>query len=288
MGKIATNYNEQIKILKSRGMILDLEESKIKEILLDIGYYRLGFYWHPFEKDKNHNFKENTKFSNVVSLYYLDVDLRNILIKFINRIEINFRTKIVYYVSNSNKNSPVWFIDSKVLKEDFIKNIDKHYTEDFKNNNKQIKLHHLKYINDKYAPAWKTIELFTFGAILKIYKSLVDENLQKRISEIYGIRNISKFINFMETIVFIRNQCAHTSVLFDLKTPRGISVFPDIKFNDRFSIDSCIKIIYFILEKISIERRNEMEKNINEIFNNYKNNTDIKRIIETKTCYVYK
>ncbi len=44
MGKTATNTIKQIQHLKDRGMDLDYEESKIKEILLDIGYYRLGFY----------------------------------------------------------------------------------------------------------------------------------------------------------------------------------------------------------------------------------------------------
>lgn len=53
MADKATSVEDQIKKLSERGMDLDLEELKIKEILLDIGYYRLGFYWHPFELTKN-------------------------------------------------------------------------------------------------------------------------------------------------------------------------------------------------------------------------------------------
>lgn len=55
MGNIATDFAQQIEKLASRGMKFDLKEDKIKEHLLDIGYYRLGFYWCPFT-DKNHNF----------------------------------------------------------------------------------------------------------------------------------------------------------------------------------------------------------------------------------------
>ena len=62
----------------------DGDIEKAKEILLDIGYYRLGFYWHPFEVDKDHNLKQGTKFSDVVKLYYLDVDLKHILLKALN------------------------------------------------------------------------------------------------------------------------------------------------------------------------------------------------------------
>jgi len=172
MGKTATSFTNQIQILRDRGMDLDLPEEKIKEILLDIGYYRLGFYWNPFEKNKSHEFNEGTKFSDVVKLYYLDVDLRNILSRYINRIEINFRTKVVYYVSNKYKTSSTWFIDPIVMNSKFIGTINDYYNDKFKNNNRTIQLHHRKYLKDIYAPAWKTLEFFTFGSITKIFKSL--------------------------------------------------------------------------------------------------------------------
>lgn len=76
MANIATSIEDQIVKLRKRGMTIDLDDAKISEVLLDIGYYRLGFYWHPFEIDNDHNFKEGTKFSDVLDLYYLDVDLR--------------------------------------------------------------------------------------------------------------------------------------------------------------------------------------------------------------------
>ena len=42
MGQKATNLAEQIELLRKRGMILDFDTKKTEEILLDIGYYRLG------------------------------------------------------------------------------------------------------------------------------------------------------------------------------------------------------------------------------------------------------
>jgi abortive infection bacteriophage resistance protein len=93
MGQKATSISEQILKLKDRGMVFDCEEAKIKEHLLDIGYYRLGFYWKPFEIDENHNFQEGTKFSDVITLYYLDVDLRNILNKYLTIHELITKDK---------------------------------------------------------------------------------------------------------------------------------------------------------------------------------------------------
>lgn len=40
MMKSATTIDEQLKLLKSRGLIIK-DENKVREILLDIGYYRL-------------------------------------------------------------------------------------------------------------------------------------------------------------------------------------------------------------------------------------------------------
>ena len=286
MGQKATNTIEQIKLLKTRGMILDFDEKKIKEFLLDIGYYRLGFYWSPFEIDKSHNFKKGTKFSDIIKLYYLDVDLRNILAKYINRIEINFRTKLVYYVSNKYKESPTWFADQAIVNNNIIDNLPKFYNGKFIKLNKPIKKHHDKYINDKYAPAWKTLEFFTFGTILNIYRNLKDENIKTRISESFGIKNIKKFINLIETIILIRNNCAHGDVLFDFNTPKGISVLPQIDLNnDRNSMYSCIKVIYYFLGTISDNRKVEMHNKITEIFESFDDNENIKGIIKNSIKY---
>ncbi|MCU4166109.1 Abi family protein [Carboxylicivirga caseinilyticus] len=289
MGKIATNTDIQIKILTKRGMILDYDESKIKEFLLDIGYYRLGFYWNPFEKDGNHNFVENTKFSDVIKLYYLDVDLRNILSKYLNRIEVNFRTKVVYYASNKHKDSPTWFADPSIVNREVIDKIGDYYHENFIRSNKPIKNHHKKYINDKYAPAWKTIEFFTFGTVLSIFRNLKNNEIQERISKEFGILNLSKFINLLEKVILVRNICAHGGILFDMRTPKGLSVLPDITYNnkDRSSLDSCIKVISFLIKQISVNRHEELTMEIRELFESHKENDLLKSIIENKINYVY-
>lgn len=288
MGKKASTIEQQIAILKKRGMVFDCGEEKAKEILLDIGYYRLGFYWFPFEKDKEHNFKKDATFSSVINLYYLDVDLRNILLKYLKRIEVNFRTKIIYFVSNKHVEDPFWYSNPKIMASWFISKLDtKLYTDKFKDDNKQIKLHHLKYRNHIYAPAWKTFEFLTFGAIVTIFRALKNDELKKEISKIYGLNNLKTFINFIHTIKFIRNICAHAGVLFDLNFPQGIYKIPRTKFNNNNnqSLDAGIKTISFILNNISEDRCKDMNTEISNLFNEYKNDKNIKQIITDKIGY---
>jgi abortive infection bacteriophage resistance protein len=285
--KQATTVEQQIKTLEDRGMSIDLSEDKAKEILSDIGYFRLGFYCFPFEitypdrKNRTHQYKQGTKFSDVVSLYYFDVDLRNVLSRYINRIEINFRTNIVYRVSNQYRSCNTWFVDPVVMRKDFIDKFDTElYTENFKKN-PIIKNHHKKYINDKYAPAWKTLEFFTFGAMMKVFKNLKDFQLKQTISLQYNIRNVDIFENYFRAIVEIRNLCAHGSVLFDhkLTIPLRQGIALKIDNQNKNKLFSGIKIAHYFIRKISENRAKEMENEIDKLFDNLNDSTFVKGLI---------
>lgn len=109
------------------------------------------------------------------------------------RLEINFRTKMIYYFSNKYKTSLTWFADDSVVLKEFINNLHKIYDDKFKTNNKVIKKHHKKYINHIHAPARKTLEFFTFGTNLNLYRNLKSDDIQKRISKTFEIENPEKF-----------------------------------------------------------------------------------------------
>ena len=285
--KQATTVEQQIKTLKSRGMQIDIDEEKAKEILNDIGYFRLSFYCFPFEtsypnkKHRTHEYKQGSKFSDVVNLYYLDVDLRNLLLKYLNRIEINFRTKVVYFVSNQYVNCNAWFVDPTVMESVFIDKFDTElYTEKFKKN-PIIKNHHKKYINDKYAPAWKTLEFFTFGAVFNVFKNLKDKLLKQNISLQYGVRNVDTFENYFRAVVELRNLCAHGSVLFDhkLTIPLRQGIALKVDNQNKNTIFSAITILHFLLERISINRANDMKNEINKLFDKFINSHTISELI---------
>ena len=103
MNKTATTLDEQIVLLSSRGVEITCIE-KAKECLLDIGYFRLCSYLFPFEKsyprykNRTHEVIDGTKLSDAVALYYFDFDLRNILNRYISRIEVSLRTYITYTI----------------------------------------------------------------------------------------------------------------------------------------------------------------------------------------------
>lgn len=261
--------------------------------MLDIGYFRLGFYCFPFEKDypqkvnRTHIYNEGTIFEDVVKLYYFDFDLRNLLMRYINRIEINFRTYLTYSVSNKYKDSPTWFADPAIMNIQYANTFEtKVYDETFRNT-PVIKRHHQHHINDKYAPAWKTIEFMTFGSILKLYSNLRSDIIKSGIARYYGIKSVNVFLNYMETIKVIRNTCAHGGVLFDISLPLSIKNGPAglLDGTNKNNLKGAILVISYILRQISENRADEMGLKIDQLFNSDNHTQLVKEIIEKCSGY---
>lgn len=264
MIKRATTLEEQVSLLRERGVEITCEE-KAKECLLDIGYFRLCSYLFPFEKsypnlsNRTHEVVPGTKLSDAVALYYFDFDLRNILNRYISRIEVALRTYITYKLSNKYKNSPTWFVDPGVMKAQYIHGFDDIYEAIKKKS--VIKRHHQKYINDKYAPAWKTVEFMTFGNIESLYLNLKDPADKLDICRHFGVNQTAVFENYIKTIRTLRNTCAHGGVLFDMRLPMSIKNgpaghFPRLNSNN---LSSSLKVVEFVLGKLSENRLLEMK-----------------------------
>ena len=76
------SINEQILLLKSRGMIFN-REAEASWLLRDFNYYNIiNGYKDPFLSSED-TFKKNTSFEEVYSLYMFDKKLKDIFLKYI-------------------------------------------------------------------------------------------------------------------------------------------------------------------------------------------------------------
>lgn len=283
MGSIATDVESQIKLLESRGLIIK-NHDKAKETLLDIGYYRLGFYLFYFQ-DSDHNFEEDICIDDIVDLYYFDFDIKMLLLRYIYRIEVHFRTQLVYHVSNFYKANNAWYVDPKIVNNDILKEFNNIYYI-LKTNNRTLIKHHTKYPGDSFAPAWKVFEFFTFGQTFKFYTNLKNAELKKKIAGVYGFRDVELLNNYMLAIINIRNICSHNGVLFDFNQPTGIKRIPNLKYRfqtgNTTNLTASIRLILYILSKVSINRADELERNLKEEFKKGKAKSLVDRMITNK------
>lgn len=287
MGKEATTIEEQIALLQSRGLVLDCEIEKVKETLLDIGYYRLGFYTFYFQDPESHRFISEVKFNDIIKLYYFDFDMKMLILRYIYRIEVHFRTQLLYYASNHYKENNTWYVDPKIIDNSILKEFNTIYFI-LKTKNKSLIKHHVKYPSD-FAPAWKVFEFLTFGQIYKLFSNLKNVELKKQISGIYGFRDVSLLDNYLISIINIRNICSHNGVLFDYNQPIGIRRIPNLKYRimngNTANLNASLRLLLFMLSKVSKNRANDLEQEIKQIIENAKRNELVKNIINSKIMF---
>lgn len=208
-----------MSMLKNRGLLFDDEQAAV-ECLKIISYFRLANYWKPMESDKmNHVFKPKSKFENVVTLYNFDKELRTLIFSAIQSIEIALRTKVIQIVSSNC--GAFWFADESLFSNVTIfskclSNIE----EELKRSKEDFLIEHFaKYDTPPYPPAWKTLEVSSFGTLSKLYCNLADNNLKKQIAREFGLPQHLYLESWIKSLSVLRNCIAHHARIWNRKYP---------------------------------------------------------------------
>ena len=228
-----TTVPEQIQLLKSRGLTID-DENLAVQYLSHVSYYRLGEYWYSLQSDKeNHIFKPQSVFSDVIFLYEFDRELRMLLFDVIERIEISLRTKLIYHLSHEF--GPWWFQNFELFTDNLalVKTLANIEEEISRSKEKYIKDHFKKHKDDqRFPPAWKTLEQTSFGSLSKLYGNLKNTIKSKDLIAVeLGAVNHTYLPSWLQSIAQIRNYCAHHSRLWNKNLPGSPKLLSKPPFN---------------------------------------------------------
>lgn len=195
--------SESLTNFKDNGLVIDINTGVAEMILSNIGAYHFGFYLSIFEQ-KYPNIKDNrdyklhkdTKFSDVLSVYQIDRAISELITHYLYILEKDFKTKLLYHVYAKYPTIDAWYLDDTVVSltvkgRENLENIYKH----MKDKSKILKEHHKNYGPDN-APAYKALEIFSFGQLHKIYSYLKDKDLKKDIAKEYDFNGfrVSNFV----------------------------------------------------------------------------------------------
>lgn len=278
--KPALSISDQIRQLQSRGLIVN-NNALCEHYLFNVGYYRLSGYWYSMLSDKvNHIFKPNSTFENVVAIYQFDRELRLLLFDIIERIEIALRTKMIYYLSHEI--NPWWFENVMNFKDpkahaQTIVSIDRELSQ---TKEEFIKQHYIKYKSDtRRPPAWKTLNIASFGTISKLYGNLSDRLQSKdTIAKDFGTVNKSYLPSWLQTISQIRNICAHHARLWNKNLPGRPKLLPKPPYKWLINVPPtqeqyklyihicCMKYMFDL-----VDTNNQISLKLQDLFNRYPN-----------------
>ena len=182
MNKPAYTINDQISLLKQRGMLFR-NETQASECLRNISYYRLKGYWWDMQHDySQHVFKPDTYFEDVIERYEFDRQLRLILFDAIERIEIAVRAKMIHHLSISYGGlwylNPVYFETALHTKEGMSKTTHLHTLDELYKEYHRSQEIFVRDQKNRYPgqnpDAWKILEVASMGTLSKLYKSLMN------------------------------------------------------------------------------------------------------------------
>jgi abortive infection bacteriophage resistance protein len=233
------------------------------------------------QSDKvNHLFKPNSTFENVIAIYDFDRELRILVFDAIERFEIAFRTKLIYHLSHEI--SPWWFESSTFFRNavehtETLLSIDRELGQ-----SKEVFIieHYKKYHTDiRRPPAWKTLEVASFGNISKLYGNLLPSvGAKDIIANEFGTVNHSFLPSWLQSIAQIRNICAHHGRLWNKNLPgrpkllsnppyAWINIVPPASEHFMLYVHLCC--IKYLLDRVTSQNR--FSQKLKSLFSQYPN-----------------
>ena len=209
------SLQQQIDILKQRGLFIENEE-EAKNALDSISYFRLAGYWRLMEIDRQqHTFKPGARFSQILSLYRFDEELRILLFSAIQHIEVAVRARMIRIFAE--RHGAFWFMEPTLAENSnlFANNLRNLQEELSRSEDEFIQEHSQKYDEPTMPPVWKTMEVASMGTLSKLYSNMDDSAAKKAVSRSFGIPKFEYMRSWLRCVTVIRNICAHHARLWN-------------------------------------------------------------------------
>lgn len=207
---------QQIAHLLSGGMSI-ADPQRAAERLSHVSYYRLSGYWHMWKNRSSGSatkFVPGTTFDAVRDLYSFDRDLRRLVARATEHVEVALRGSWAYNLAHQG--GPHAFLDPTLYSDRTrFHELEQKLALDAQQSRETHMVHYrVTYSQPMIPPVWMAVEIMTFGQLSRWYSLLGDSGLRNRIAAPFGL-NEHVFVSIIKHIVVVRNVCSHHSRLWN-------------------------------------------------------------------------
>lgn len=226
LNKTFKSLDEQIEILRSKGLIVD-DYDFTKDILLRENYFFISGYRHVFLRStKDRMYITGTHFREVYALFTFDRQIRNIMFKNIMIIENNTKSIFSYQLSKKYGYRERDYLNPKNFNT--AREKSRQVNDLLRKMKRQIRVNGQQHSATKhyadnygYIPLWIVVKVLSFGIVSELYTIMKNED-QVEIAQIYGLSTEDLTV-YLQILSNFRNLCAHEDILYDHKTQKGIN-----------------------------------------------------------------
>ena len=282
MLKKPMTLDEQLKKLENQGILI-VDKDKAKRILTEIHYYRFTGYALQYRIDEHKSsYIDGVTFENIYNIYMFDKELRDVLHKYIECVEVYYRSLISYHFSiakcmdsphdqHYDENNFYNKAGYAKIMDDFINKEQNYYIDSL------IVKHHKQKYNNKM-PLWVIVELMSFSHVSMLYSAMYNSE-KDLISAAVGTKS-QLLKNHLHCLSVLRNKCAHAARLYNTEFN------PPAKFNSNFlrknpeirnnSLFAYIMVLIMHLPDVRLKETLILE--IKQLVNKYKVDIDLEKI----------
>ena len=236
MEKPFRTIDEQIDILRSRGIVIDDIETA-RKALETISYYRLSGYSYPFRqydkesRTRSDQFSPNTHLEQILALYRFDERLRTTTFQELSRIEVGLRALIGYTLGTEH---PYLHLASLRLGPSGFNKENNHETDEYRRwissynrNLRRSQEDFIQHYKSEYSgklPIWVAVHILEWGQLAMLFK-MAPIHCQDSIASSLQLSR-PQVNSWLENLRILRNICAHQGRLFN-RTLRQVKLPQD-------------------------------------------------------------
>jgi abortive infection bacteriophage resistance protein len=248
--KVFKTYDEQISLLRSRGLCI-ADVNAATRILADDNYYNVingykALFVDGKDAEGNDFFKTGADFSEVCALFQFDTAMRNSCLERILEVEQHLKSVIAYefsqryghrhpdYLNRRNFDAitdpkpqpwhtPKWLTDeewsgsppatrTKTYADGMIEVVASAIEEAHSIHNSSIRHYESEY---GYLPLWVLVNIFTMGTTSKFYRCMHSED-RKLVADRFCVDQGVLF-NLVQPLTLFRNCCAHGARFYEFE-----------------------------------------------------------------------
>lgn len=271
--KKPTSFEEQVKILESRGVIVKDRDAAVR-FLSRVNYYRFTSYLLTYRNQDGRTYRP-VDFQTIVNIYLFDQELRALSFNMIEDIEIFLRTQLAYYSAHHYGSEGYRYQANFNSNHNHAKYIAKLRQCIRENAQNPVVKHHRAKYNGHY-PIWVIVEFFSIGLLSHFYRDMKNIDKATIAKNLYGT-SYQVLDSWFRCINDLRNRCAHYSRLYYWK----FSAIPRMDKTDNFVPDRRLFSQIYMLKNMyrnSAVWNNDYVKPLAALITKYKSDVNLRCI----------
>ncbi len=244
MTKPFKNIEEQITLLKGRGLIIP-DEDKAKHHLMMYNYYNVINCYSKYLQQSDNVYIAGSTFDEIAAIHYFDEEIKSVMFKYLIEIEKHLKSTISHIYSKHHQDNYSYLYASNYRNDNLLKvaNLVAELAKIIKSkSDKKLPPNAIKHYQNQHnnIPLWVLSNYMSLGQTITFYQCMNDseqnevakefsrfltENLGSTCTSRLNKDDLNSILN---NVWEIRNIIAHNNKLLGFNCRKHIKYIPDL------------------------------------------------------------